>query len=218
MCYIHRSRSQNSYTVPCYGVVSHGPPNGGVRRPHTWKQTQTKYVHKHCAPCGVSCIFIFALRSLYIGTWRIMVIFIVVKNPNTPNFSPMPGSRWRRFWDLLSIPVAKSQKLFGCQKLQSILLLIHSETKIVSRDNSKNWVNLIYWSQCLRIKKKKKKKKKKTRNMPYPVQNWKVNNIKLNELQITGWVKKNAIIMEGEIKDRLNALIYFKSNLCKRLC
>ena len=33
----------------------------------------------------------------------------------------------------------------------------------------------------------------------------------------TGWVKKTAIIMKGEIKDRHNTLIYSKSNLCTRL-
>ena len=61
-------------------------------------------------------------------------------------------------------------------ELQSILLLIHSETKIVSRDNSKNWVNLNNLLVSV-------PQNKETRNIPYPVQNWKVNNIKLNELQ-----------------------------------
>ena len=57
--------------------------------------------------------------------------------------------------------MAASQKLFGCQKLQSILLLIHSETKIVSRDNSKNWVNLNNLLVSV-------PQNKETRNIPYP--------------------------------------------------
>ena len=32
------------------------------------------------------------------------------KNPKTPNLSPMPGLKWRRFWDLLCISVAIVQK------------------------------------------------------------------------------------------------------------
>ena len=32
-----------------------------------------------------------------------------------------------------------------------------------------------------------------------------------------GWVKKTAIIMKGETKDRHNVVVYFKSNLCNRL-
>ena len=35
------------------------------------------------------------------------------KNPKTPNLSPMPESRWRRFWDLPCISMIKCQLIRG---------------------------------------------------------------------------------------------------------
>ena len=45
------------------------------------------------------------------------------KNPKTPNLSPMPESRWRRFWDLPCISMVLSlQKFLGVKPCESLLL------------------------------------------------------------------------------------------------
>ena len=66
-----------------------------------------KCVHDLCAPCGVLRVFIFTLRpQLMQVTYapdKPWLFELRAKSPKTPNLSPTPESRRRRFWDLLCV-------------------------------------------------------------------------------------------------------------------
>ena len=73
---------------------------------HMQKEMQSKCVHDFRAPCGFLLLIVFTLRTQYMqitytpdGPW----LFWLQENLKTPNLSPIPGSRWRRFWYLWSI-------------------------------------------------------------------------------------------------------------------
>ena len=103
-------RSQNSYTAPGNGVVNHGAPIAGIG------------VFANRAPgnkCkqNASTIFVWhAAFQVWLSSSQTTVrmhlmnhgYFDCRKTLNTPNWSPMPGWRWPRFWDLWSIPVVST--------------------------------------------------------------------------------------------------------------
>ena len=84
-------RSQNSFTGPCNGIVSHGAPIGGIRVfiDHTCgnecKQNATTiFVQQFHA-----CLYFQAQFAVYMHTWRITIVFIVGKTyTNTPIWAP----------------------------------------------------------------------------------------------------------------------------------
>ena len=53
------------------------------------------------------CVYLYAMTAVEAGdirTWR-TTIYFDYENPKTPNFSPVPESRWHRFWNLPCISV-----------------------------------------------------------------------------------------------------------------
>ena len=102
---IHQ-RSQ-TYTATCNGVISRGAQIGDLRvfADHTRKKhTQNKCSHDFRAAfyaCLSSCSDRGRCR------WHTHLTnhgyFDYRKNLKTPILSPMPESRWRRFWDLWCI-------------------------------------------------------------------------------------------------------------------
>ena len=89
---IHQ-RSQTSYSAWCNGIVSHGVQFGGLRvfAIHTCKR-KCKQIRSRSS----RAIQQFTRVCLHLHTWWTGLR----ENLKTPNLSPMPGSRWRRFWDL----------------------------------------------------------------------------------------------------------------------
>ena len=103
--------SQTSYTTPCNGVVSSGAQFGGLRvfADHMREKTQNKWVHDLRAPRGVLRVFVFMLRPQYM-----QVLYAPDEptgKPRRPPLSPMPGSRWCRFWDLWCISVVSTDHI-----------------------------------------------------------------------------------------------------------
>ena len=102
---IHQ-RSQTSCTTLCNDVVSHGAQFGGLQvfAYHTCKD-------KHKINAFTICALVYlhsqiAVHAGSICTCRTTVSLITGKSLKTPKFSPMPGSRWRRFWVLIDGAVA----------------------------------------------------------------------------------------------------------------
>ena len=106
--------SQTSYTAPCNGVVSHGAQIGGLR-------VFADHIRKNKRNTNASVIFtrravFYACLSSRSGRsrcrWHMHRTnhgwFDYGGNPKTPNLSPMPKSRWRRFWDLRCISLVKT--------------------------------------------------------------------------------------------------------------
>ena len=92
--YIHQ-RSQISYTIPCNDVVSHGAQFEGLR---------VFADHTHENKCRTIALTIFAHRAAFCAC--LSSRSDRRKNPKTPKFNPMPGSRWRMVWDLWCTSVA----------------------------------------------------------------------------------------------------------------
>ena len=77
-------------------------------------QVQNKCVHDLRAPCSIIMhIYLHAQTAVDLCRWHTHLMnhgyFDYVKNRKTPNLSPMPGWKWRRFWDLPCISVVISE-------------------------------------------------------------------------------------------------------------
>ena len=91
---------------PCNFVVSHWAQIGGLR-------VYADQIHKNKRKTNASMIFArraafyayLSSRSDRSRYWRSddSRLFWLLEKPEDPQFEPMPGSKWRRFWDLLCI-------------------------------------------------------------------------------------------------------------------
>ena len=112
---IHQ-RSQTSYTTLCNDVVNHGGQFWGLQvfADHTRKNICKTNAFTIFACRALFCAFAFMLRLLHAG--------------NIPRlnhkFSPVPGSRWRRVWNLLCISVIWG--LLFCRRATSIYTCMHA--------------------------------------------------------------------------------------------
>ena len=102
-------RSQTSYTTPCNGVVSHGAQFGGlwVFANHILKINAKQMCSR--SSCCAAFAFVFKLRLWYMQVTyppNQPQLFWLREDSKTPKFSPIPESRWHRFWDLWCISVA----------------------------------------------------------------------------------------------------------------
>ena len=108
-------KPQNSYTVLCNDIVSHGAPVEGIVvfcRPHTQKQTQTKCVHNLCLPYGISRVFIFYAQTVvHMHLMNHGYLRLRVK-PKYPKLEPYAGKRWCGFWDLRSISLVGTEGIY----------------------------------------------------------------------------------------------------------
>ena len=103
----------------------------GFCRPHTQKQTQNKCVHDlhaHAAlcPCLSSCL---DHRQVTCTPDEPQLFWLQGKPKETPNLSPMPGSKWRRFWDLHCISVIQSKMCFKLCITQFSMLVTQFDQK-----------------------------------------------------------------------------------------
>ena len=117
---IHQ-RSQTSYTVPSNGCASHGAQFGGpwVFADHTRKNKRKANAFTIFARRAALYVWL-SLRPLPPKPQIMQVTYTHMTNRDyfdyrnklkTPNLSPIPGSRWCRFWDLWCITVIPTQWL-----------------------------------------------------------------------------------------------------------
>ena len=88
--------------------------SSGLCQPHMQKQN-AKEMRSWSSRTVQHFALVFMLRLRYMQVthapdepWLIW-LFWFWESPKTPKFSPMPGSRWRRFWDLWCISVGSTQ-------------------------------------------------------------------------------------------------------------
>ena len=132
----HRYTSEipDLHIAPCNGVASHGPQLGVFRfmpTTHT-KQTQSKCVHDLRAPRGFLCVIVFTLRPLYLQvtyTPDKPQSFWLREKPEARHLSPMPRSRWGKFWYLWCISVTHTEKPKNIPTYLVYILQLHTITQ-----------------------------------------------------------------------------------------